>query len=581
MTITSESFTSTSGNWDAASNWSQDGVPDTSTTVAIGPAVSLVVAGGNDVFAQLDLAGSTAGGGHNTLDVTHALIDPNSNAGVQQITDFTVDVASGATFQAPDIASFSGSVLDDFGSVSVGDQYGGGGITNVSNATFIVETGGTLSGTEITEVSGSTIDIMGVASLTGGGGLEGLSNDAITIAAGGSFTAQEIANVANSSFDVEGDLNLTGNGGITNLSGSNISIGSHGVLTANQIQGSASDTLIVNGDLTFNRPGAGDGLNGAQVTINHGGTVTVEGYDSSGQPYVLNGGTYIGTDPYSTDSFNFGGVAGGIVDLQDNNNANSSGYTISNFTKGDSLLLGDYAGIDPLTVSLAGSVLSITDGGTTLTQDNHFSLAPGETASDLHATVVDGQLDLVACFCAGTRILTERGEVAVEDMEISDKVLTWAGAKVPVIWLGNWQVDLDSALQPEKLRPVRIAAGALGDNVPSRDLYVSPDHAMYLDDALVPAHLLVNGKTITQPARRGVVTYYHVQVEPHDILIAEHAATESFLDLGCTGFVKPGEEPRSWEDACAPLLLAGPQLARIQAMVERRAAALAGDLLAA
>ena len=581
MTITSDSFTSTSGSWDAASNWSQDGVPDAGTTVAIGPAVSLVVAGGNDVFAQLDLRGNTAGGGYNTLDVTHALIDPNSNAGVDQITDFTMDVAAGATFQAPGIAAFSGSVLDDFGTVSVGDQYGGGGITNVSNSSITVETGGSLTGTEITEVSGSAIDIKGMVSLSGGGGLEGLTNDAITIAAGGSFTAQEIANVSNTSFDVEGSLNLTQNGGITSLSGSTITIGSHGTLTANQIQGSPTDTLIVNGELTFNRPYAGDGLNGTHVTVNHGGTVTVAGYDSSGQPYVLNGGTYFGTDPYSTDAFDFGGVAGGVVDLQDNDNANSAGYTIGNFAQGDSLLLGSFSSADPLTVSLVGSVLSITDGGKTVTQDDHFSLAPGVTASDLHAIIEAGQLDLVACFCAGTRILTRRGVVAVETLRAGDEAVTGSGATTPVIWMGSWQVDLDNNPAPEKMRPVRIAAGALGQNTPSRDLYVSPDHAMYIDDVLVPAHLLVNDATITQPARRGVVTYYHVQVEPHDILIAENAATESFLDLGGTGFSKPGEEPRSWEDACAPLLLAGPQLARIQNRLARRAEAMMSDLFAA
>ncbi len=82
--------------------------------------------------------------------------------------------------------------------------------------------------------------------------------------------------------------------------------------------------------------------------------------------------------------------------------------------------------------------------------------------------------------------------------------------------------------------PVCIKAGALADNVPERDLWISPNHAMYFEDeqggVLIEAKDLVNGVSIVQAERVDRVEYFHIELETHDVIIAEGALSESFID---------------------------------------------------
>ena len=150
--------------------------------------------------------------------------------------------------------------------------------------------------------------------------------------------------------------------------------------------------------------------------------------------------------------------------------------------------------------------------------------------SDLLQTSVITSDD-VPCFCPGTLILTDRGERAVEALAIGDQVVTRSGAARPIRWIGRRQFDLASiAVGRDRLYPVRIAAGALGEGSPRRDLFVSPAHAMLLDGVLVAAAELVNGVTITRPARVEPIEYIHIELDSHDILFAEGSATESYSD---------------------------------------------------
>jgi hypothetical protein len=116
---------------------------------------------------------------------------------------------------------------------------------------------------------------------------------------------------------------------------------------------------------------------------------------------------------------------------------------------------------------------------------------------------------------------------------------------------------------------VRIEAGAFGPGRPVRDLYLSPNHAVYIDDVLIPAKHLINGSTIAQ-APVDEITYYHVELPCHAVLLAEGLPAESYLDIGDrSNFANAGDPvalhpdfaSRIWDAAgCAPLVVAGPAL---------------------
>jgi len=134
------------------------------------------------------------------------------------------------------------------------------------------------------------------------------------------------------------------------------------------------------------------------------------------------------------------------------------------------------------------------------------------------------------CFLAGTMLRTPSGEAAVDDIQAGDLVLTAAGLSKPVRWIGRTVVATKFA---DKLRlfPVRIKAGALADNVPSRDLLVSPGHAVLAEGLLVHAGAMVNGTSIVREAQMPLLfTYFHIELESHDLLVAENTPAESFLE---------------------------------------------------
>ena len=108
--------------------------------------------------------------------------------------------------------------------------------------------------------------------------------------------------------------------------------------------------------------------------------------------------------------------------------------------------------------------------------------------------------------------------------------------------------------------PVIVRKGALADNVPNRDLRVTKAHALYIDDVLIPVEFLVNHRTILWDDRAQEVAIYHIELDSHDVLIANGAPAESYRDDGnrwlfqnaSSGWRLPPQDPY------APVLTGGP-----------------------
>jgi hypothetical protein len=160
--------------------------------------------------------------------------------------------------------------------------------------------------------------------------------------------------------------------------------------------------------------------------------------------------------------------------------------------------------------------------------------ATGMGWSTANATRPAMQLEVQAtCFLRGTLILTSRGEVPVERLRAGELVATKFGGLRPVRWIGTQRFE--GRLAGKGHQPIRFAAGSLGDGIPSCELRVSQGHAMLVQDGqggevLAHAGALVNGSTITQERVRGVIEYFHIDLGPHDCVLANGAWAESYFE---------------------------------------------------
>ena len=183
------------------------------------------------------------------------------------------------------------------------------------------------------------------------------------------------------------------------------------------------------------------------------------------------------------------------------------------------------------------------------------------------------------CFAAGTLILTIAGEVPVESLAVGDTVVTASGGQRPIRWVGGTRVHVAAATRASDVMPIEFKCGALGENVPSRDLVVSPGHRMLLDGMLFQAESLINDLTIVRKPV-AAIDYHHVELDEPDALLANGAAAESFVDVGNrSGFSTAIGLPSAaalidgdpLTETFAPNIKHGPILATIRAMLVERA----------
>lgn len=187
------------------------------------------------------------------------------------------------------------------------------------------------------------------------------------------------------------------------------------------------------------------------------------------------------------------------------------------------------------------------------------------------------------CFADGARILTVRGEIAVEKLKPGDMVITVredGPETVQVAWTARHEVDIAGHPEPEQLHPVRICAEAFEAGMPHRDLRLSPRQTLYLGGALVEVRDLVNGTTVTQEPE-AAITYNVIELDQHDVMLADGLPVASFLDSGShdifagrrTILLHPAFTGGAGGEPCARLA-AGERLEAARARLRARAAVL-------
>jgi hypothetical protein len=357
-------------------------------------------------------------------------------------------------------------------------------------------------------------------------------------------------------------------------------------------------TITIN-NCDFSHNGAGDGLT-HNLYVGEVGTLTIEGsrFTDAVVGHEIKSRALNTVIENSVIADGPDGTASYSIDLPDGGNA-----TISN----DFIEQGPLSG-NPAIIHFggegtpyAGSNLSIsnntiendlTSGGAVAVL-NQTSVTVGFTGNQIYgltdAQISNGPIDEsgttfltteppIPCFAAGTRIRTERGDVSVEAVRVGDRVaVRFGGATQPVVWIGHRRVDCRRHPSRRRISPVLLFAGALGPGQPSRNLWLSPEHGVYLFDVLIPVRLLVNHRSIVQ-VPMSAVTYYHLELARHDVVLAEGMLVESYLDTGNRAAfgdgrglitLHPDFAIRQWEAAgCAPLVVAGPALAAARRWID-------------
>lgn len=236
-------------------------------------------------------------------------------------------------------------------------------------------------------------------------------------------------------------------------------------------------------------------------------------------------------------------------------------YAGTTLTVSNNVIVNDRHKSDDLAIYNLGTVVpSFINNSVYGLSSSQISNAPViESGTTFLATEPTISTAAPFCFCAGTLIRTPQGDVPVERLGIGDPVVTHSGASRPVVWIGIGRVMVTRGRRGAAT-PVIVRKGALGDNLPYRDLHVTKAHGIYIDDVLIPVEFLVNHRSIIWDDHAQEVALYHVELATHDVLLANGAPAESYRDDGnrwlfqnaASGQELPPQPP------CAPVTTGGP-----------------------
>ncbi len=152
---------------------------------------------------------------------------------------------------------------------------------------------------------------------------------------------------------------------------------------------------------------------------------------------------------------------------------------------------------------------------------------------DWLAEVIDA-----SCFLEGTKILTSRGYVCVEELTPTDELVSCGDIHdnkycerndrvVPIRWVGKYTKHNP----PLKHQPICITKDAFSMGMPFKEVYLSGNHGVVLFGKLVPLNKLVNDSTVYRVPVDSAV-YYHIEVDGHRCILANGVRSETYLDVG-------------------------------------------------
>jgi hypothetical protein len=451
---------------------------------------------------------------------------------------YTINTGIGGTRQsfstavfAPSAANFiitNSGLVESLGTNGPSPFDGGVGIvlwgadtvTNQTGATIDAGAGVYLYGAgRVTNQAGATIEgvAVGVDGAAHSSVLTTVDNAGLIEATGAGFSDKGIIYPA-------AGVALNGSGLVDNAAGGTIT-GAAGV-----------DMLGANG--TFINAGLIAGTNGTAVLFlgSYDRLILDAGARFSGA--IHDNATYGALElasGISAGSFDMGGTVSGFSGITFDNGAawtlegnynelgSPSGVAINGFAQGDTLVLDGFTATSD---TFAAGMLTLSNG--TSTETLYLpGVTPGAVFNVTDVTA-GTQITEVTCYARGTRIATARGEVAVEELRIGDAVPTLHAGLQKIKWIGMRGYAAPFA-NHAKVLPVCLRAGALGEGVPARDLYVSPGHAICIDGVLVHAARLVNGVSIIQLPRVDEVIYYHIELDNHEVIFAENCPAETFM----------------------------------------------------